>query len=347
MNPSPTSPLPVTLLSGFLGAGKTTLLNALLSAHNEGRFAIIENEFGAVNIDSQLIARQNGGIIELTNGCICCTVNDDLVRGLEELHARRASGELSFDWIVIETTGLADPGAVAQTFFAAPELRDTFMLDGIITVVDALHAAQQLDEHPLVARQIGFADRLLIAKSDSATAATLAALAKRLSAINARAAQFVLINGRLPDGTLPPILGIGGFDLDNSLLAAPFLRYAPVNASASALGSRKRPRAHADNIRSVLLEGGDVDLAAVDQFVETLINEFADKLLRYKGILALTDEPRRLIFQGVQRVAGFDYGTPWEIGETRSSRIVLIGKDLPVAELEARFAATAAKAPPP
>ena len=141
------TPLPVTLLSGFLGAGKTTVLNALLNHADGLRFAVVENEFGAINIDSQLISRRSGGIIELTNGCVCCTVSADLVRGLQELAARRVAGELSFDWIIIETTGLADPGAVAQTFFAAPELREGFMLDGIVVVVDALHAQKQLDQH--------------------------------------------------------------------------------------------------------------------------------------------------------------------------------------------------------
>ena len=166
MNQTLAAPLPVTLLSGFLGAGKTTVLNELLNHAGGLRFAVVENEFGSVNIDSQLISRNQGGIIELTNGCVCCTVNADLVRGLQDLAAQRASGRLSFDWILIETTGLADPGAVAQTFFAAPELRDDFMLDGIVVVVDALHAGQQLDQHPVVQRQVGFADRLLLAKCD-------------------------------------------------------------------------------------------------------------------------------------------------------------------------------------
>jgi G3E family GTPase len=190
MNPTPALPLPVTLLSGFLGAGKTTVLNALLNHPRGRRFAVVENEFGAVNIDSQLVSRQRGGIVGLTNGCVCCTVNADLVRGLHDLAAQRAAGRLAFDWIVVETTALADPGAVAQTFFTAPELRDDFMLDGI--VVDALHADRQLDQHPVVQRHVGFADRLLLAKCDLVEAAAISALSGRLRCINPRAPQQLL-----------------------------------------------------------------------------------------------------------------------------------------------------------
>jgi G3E family GTPase len=224
---------PVTLLSGFLGAGKTTVLNALLN-HAEGlRFAVVENEFGAVNIDSQLISRSSGGVIELTNGCVCCTISADLVRGLQDLASRRSSGELSFDWIIIETTGLADPGAVAQTFFAAPELRDRFLLDGIVVVVDALHAQQQLDQHSVVQRQVGFADRLLLAKCDLVSPEAIDSLADRLGGINPRAVQQRLLHGRAEAGSL---LGIGGFNLDTSLLAADrhsVARFTPLTTSSS------------------------------------------------------------------------------------------------------------------
>jgi G3E family GTPase len=329
---------PVTLLSGFLGAGKTTVLNALLN-HAEGlRFAVVENEFGAVNIDSQLISRSSGGVIELTNGCVCCTISADLVRGLQDLASRRSSGELSFDWIIIETTGLADPGAVAQTFFAAPELRDRFLLDGIVVVVDALHAQQQLDQHSVVQRQVGFADRLLLAKCDLVSPEVIDSLADRLGGINPRAVQQRLLHGRAEAGSL---LGIGGFNLDTSLLAADrhsVARFTPLTTSSSiAPRWSRRPAAPHDEISSLLLEAGEVDLERIDAFVQWLIDEFGEQLLRHKGILAIANEDRKLIFQGVQRIAGFDYGECWEPGERRCSRIVLIGQQLPEARLREIF----------
>ena len=345
MNPTPALPIPVTLLSGFLGAGKTTVLNALLNQPQGRRFAVVENEFGAVNIDSQLLSRQPGGLVELTNGCVCCTVSADLVRGLRDLAAQRAAGRLAFDWIVIETTGLADPGVVAQTFFAAPELRDDFMLDGIVVVVDALRANGQLDQHRVVQRQVGFADRLLLAKCDLVDAAAISSLSERLRCINPRAAQQLLQNGHAEPGSL---LGIGGFNLNASLLAADSAslspaRFAPMPAPAAISWSR-RPAAHEDEISSFLLEAGEVDLEQIGLFVQSLVDELGDELLRYKGILAIPDESRKLIFQGVQRVAGFAYGEPWAPGQTRTSRIVLIGNRLPVARLRATFQAAAAAA---
>lgn len=338
MNPTVSAALPVTLLSGFLGAGKTTVLNALLNNADGLRFAIVENEFGAVNIDSQLISRASGGIIELTNGCVCCTVNADLVRGLQELAARRAGGELAFDWIIIETTGLADPGAVAQTFFAAPELRDGFMLDAIVVVVDALHAQRQLDEHGVVQRQVGFADRLLLSKCDRVDPQALAELSARLARINPRAPQQRLEQGRAEPGSL---LGIGGFNLDASLLAGEDgacgrVRPIPL-AAGKTLRWSKRAAAHSDEISSFLLEAGEVDLDRIGEFVQSLIDEFGDSLLRYKGILAIRGDPRKLIFQGVQRVAGFDYGEVWALDEAPISRIVMIGKNLPEARLRTAF----------
>ena len=339
------TPIPVTLLSGFLGAGKTTVLNQLLNNADGLRFAVVENEFGAINIDSQLISRSSGGIIELTNGCICCTVNTDLVRGLLELAAKRVSGELKFDWIIIETTGLADPGAVAQTFFAAAELRDDFMLDGIVVVVDALHAQQQLNEHTVVQRQAGFADRLLLSKCDLVNQEMITELSARLSAINPRAAQQQLEQGRAETHSL---LGIGGFNLDDSLLANEAgdagrsgRHFVPVGSSEKqSVRWSNRSSAHVDEISSLLLEAGEVDLDRIGSFVQSMIDEFGETLLRYKGILALPNEARKLIFQGVQRVAGFDYGEAWKHDEVRSTRIVIIGKRLPETRLREAFMET-------
>lgn len=340
MNQTVSTPLPVTLLSGFLGAGKTTVLNQLLNNTDGLRFAIVENEFGAVNIDSQLISRNSGGIIELTNGCVCCTVNADLVRGLQDLAARRTSGELSFDWIIIETTGLADPGAVAQTFFAAPELRDSFMLDAIVVVVDALHGQRQLDEHTVVQRQIGFADRLLFSKCDLVGEDEITELSERLNHINPRAPQQRLEQGRAEPGS---ILGIGGFNLDTILFAADVpkrsaTRFLPLPVQVTgAVRWANRPAAHSDEISSFLLETGEVNLDRIGTFVQSMIDKFGEALLRYKGILAIPNEDRKLIFQGVQRVAGFDFGDSWASDEIRRSRIVIIGKNLPESRLRSEF----------
>jgi len=186
------SPIPVTLLTGFLGAGKTTLLNRLLSAPHGLRIAVIENEFGPVNIDSALLVRDSAEVIEMTNGCLCCTIRGDLAGHLHDLQRRRAAGELAFDRLVIETTGLADPTPLVQTFFGEPALLEAYQLDGILTLVDALHAGQQLDQHALLRKQIGFADRLLISKADLVSSADLAALGERLAAMNPLATQLVL-----------------------------------------------------------------------------------------------------------------------------------------------------------
>lgn len=329
-------PIPVTILTGFLGAGKTTLLNYILHAAHGHRIAVIENEFGPVNIDSELLVRQSAGVIEMTNGCLCCTVRADLARHLLDLKARRDSGELHFDRVMIETTGVADPGPVVQTFFGEPTLREAFLLDAVVTVVDAFHAPKQLEEQPVLQKQIGFADRLLLSKTDLVDAPALEALTARLSAMNPRAPMQTLAQGKVE---LDFILDIRGFNLNESLLAedqpkAGKLRFRPVaNRDVSFRTSS------GDEIGSLLLEHpGPVDLDKIGAFVQDAIDRHGDDLLRYKGVLAIPGQANKLVFQGVHRLAGFDFGEAWGAGEPLRSRIVVIGRNLPAAELRAGFA---------
>ncbi|PPD17839.1 MAG: cobalamin biosynthesis protein CobW, partial [Methylobacter sp.] len=180
-------PIPVTILTGFLGAGKTTLLNRILTEHHGKRIAVIENEFGEAGIDNELLLQAEEQVVEMNNGCICCTVRGDLVRILGELAERRDNGSLYFDRVIIETTGLADPAPVAQTFFIEPDIAENYRLDGIITVVDAMHAHRQLQDHHEAEEQVGFADRLLLSKTDLQEPEVVADLTKRIRAINPRA----------------------------------------------------------------------------------------------------------------------------------------------------------------
>lgn len=329
-------PIPVTILTGFLGAGKTTLLNHILHSDHGYRIAVVENEFGAVNIDSELLASKAAGVVEMTNGCLCCTINGELAGNLLAMVARRDAGELLFDRLVIETTGVADPAPVVQTFFADPELREAFLLDAVVTVVDALHANSQLDEFPVVQKQIGFADRLLLSKTDLVDPESLPDLVARITAINPRAPLQTLAHGC---AEIDFILDIRGFNLNETLLAEDVRQAEQPRFRQVAAREPSFRTARGDEISSLLLEHpGEVDLDRIGAFVQDLIDRYGDNLLRYKGVLAVPEQPQKLIFQGVCRVAGFDLGAEWG-DEPRRSRIVVIGRQLPLDALKQGFAA--------
>ena len=316
------SPIPVTILSGFLGAGKTTLLRYLLKAEHGLKIAVIENEFSDAGIDTQLLGDEPVQVMTLANGCVCCTIHTDLTKALYLLLERLDSGEIAFDRLVIECTGLADPAPVAQTFFIDEELRERYLLDGIITLVDAAHADVHLSQ-TIAQAQIGFADRLLVSKRDLVDDATFDALCERLTRINRRAPIRVVEHGKID---LAELLDVRGFNLNADLGGGLSLR--PV-----------QPAASIDRISSLVLRTDTpLDIDSLSTFMNELLEDHGKQLLRYKGVLNIAGEDRRLVFQGVLKLYGFDWDTEWAEGEARESVMVFIADDLPEAKIREGFA---------
>ncbi|MDP9711825.1 UNVERIFIED_ORG: G3E family GTPase [Pseudomonas fluorescens] len=321
------SPIPVTVLSGFLGAGKTTLLRHLLKAEHGLKIAVIENEFSDAGIDTQLLGDEPVQVMTLANGCVCCTIHTDLTKALYLLLERLDSGEIAFDRLVIECTGLADPAPVAQTFFIDEELRERYLLDGIITLVDAAHAELHLTQ-TIAQAQIGFADRLLVSKTDLVDEAAFTALSERLTRINRRAPIRVVEHGNID---LAELLDVRGFNLNADLGGGVSLR--PVSNAPSI-----------DRISSLVLRTDQpLDIDQLSEFMNELLEDHGKQLLRYKGVLNIAGEDRRLVFQGVLKLYGFDWDTEWAEGETRESVIVFIADDLPEEKIRAGFARVAAQ----
>ena len=316
------SPIPVTILSGFLGAGKTTLLRYLLKAEHGLKIAVIENEFSDAGIDTQLLGEEPVQVMTLANGCVCCTIHTDLTKALYLLLERLDSGEIAFDRLVIECTGLADPAPVAQTFFIDEELRERYLLDGIITLVDAAHADVHLTQ-TIAQAQIGFADRLLVSKRDLVDDATFGALCERLTRINRRAPVRVVEHGKID---LAELLDVRGFNLNADLGGGLNLR--PV-----------QPAATVDRISSLVLRTDKpLDIDSLSAFMNELLEDHGKQLLRYKGVLNIAGEDRRLVFQGVLKLYGFDWDTEWRADEARESVMVFIADDLPEAKIREGFA---------
>jgi G3E family GTPase len=327
--------IPSTILTGFLGAGKTTLLNRILREDHGLKIAVIENEFGQENIDNEILVQDSGEqIVEMNNGCICCTVRGDLIVALTDLANKRANGELAFDRIVIETTGLANPGPVAQTFFVDEEVGAHYMLDAVLTVVDARHAMGQLDEHEEAQRQVGFADKLLISKTDLVDAATLATLKARLTRMNPRAPISQVDFGRAP---LAELLDIRGFNLNDKLELDPaFLgeqEHEHVHSDACDHDHDHHDHHHShhsDDIAAFVFKSArPFDTAKLDEFLGSMVNVFGPRMLRYKGVLLMDGADRKVVFQGVHQIMGTDIGAKWGETEERGSKMVFIGKNLP------------------
>ena len=308
--------IPVTILTGFLGAGKTTLLNRILTEQHGEKIAVIENEFGETGVDNEILVKdEDEQIIEMNNGCLCCTVRGDLVRILGELGAKRRQGKLAFDRVIIETTGLANPGPVAQTFFMDEAIHDQYLLDAVVTVVDAKHGAKQLDEHDEARAQVGFADRILLSKTDLVAEGDTRDLMQRLRSMNPRGQQKKVHFG---EADIKEILDIRGFNLNAVLEIDPGFLEAEDHHH------------HDDDIASfVWRDARALHMEKIETFLSLMVQNYGPDLLRYKGVLNIQGEPRRMIFQGVHMLMGGTPGKPWASGETRESVMVFIGRKLP------------------
>ncbi|MBI3371543.1 MAG: GTP-binding protein [Betaproteobacteria bacterium] len=306
--------VPVTILTGFLGSGKTTLLNRILQEDHGHRIAVIENEFGEVGVDNAILESGSEQIVEMNNGCICCTVRGDLIRILGSLRTKRVNGELSFDRVIIETTGMADPGPVAQTFFVDEEIGEYYLLDSILTVVDAKHARAQLDEFHEAQEQVGFADRILMSKTDLVDEAEVKQLSERIKRMNPRAPIKAVHFGNTP---VEEILDIRGFNLNAILELDP--QFLDDNVHQ-----------HHDEVESFVFRSDKpFDGGKLEQFLGGMIQVYGPDLLRYKGVLWMKGNPNRVVFQGVHMMMGGDVGKPWGKREKKSSLLVFIGKKLP------------------
>ncbi|MBI5335194.1 MAG: GTP-binding protein [Burkholderiales bacterium] len=330
--------IPVTILTGFLGSGKTTLLKRVLSESHGMKIAVIENEFGEENIDNDiLVSDTQEQIIQMSNGCVCCTIREDLRATLAELATKRRKGELDFERVVIETTGLADPGPVAQTFFMDDEIAEFYLLDSILTLVDAKHAQGQLDQRQEARRQVGFADQIFISKTDLVTPEEADALAHRLKHMNPRAPQRRVHFGEVP---LSEVFDLRGFNLNAKLDMDPdFLtgdghghkhEHHDHDHEHGEHCDHPHHHHHDDDVKSFVYRSNrPFDAAKLEDFLGAMVQLYGPKMLRYKGVLNVVGMDRKVVFQGVHQLMGSDVGPKWAPGEQKVSKMVFIGIDLP------------------
>jgi G3E family GTPase len=340
--------IPVTILTGFLGSGKTTLLKRILNEQHGMKIAVIENEFGEENIDNEILVQDGREqIVQMSNGCICCTIRGDLVQALSDLITRRDAGELDFDRVVIETTGVANPGPVAQTFFMDDEIATRYLLDAVITLVDAKHGNMQLDKQEEAQRQVGFADAIFITKSDLVSADDVAQLRHRLLHMNPRAPIATANFGEAP---IESIFDLRGFNLNAKLELDPeFLKFDDHEHAhdhdhdhgdhcADDCGhdhghahahDHHHHHHHADRIASFVFRSDKpFHYAKLEEFLSGILSVYGEKLLRYKGVLYMEGVDRKVVFQGVHQLMGSDIAGKWE-DEIPGTRMVFIGVDLP------------------
>ena len=316
--------IPVTVLTGYLGSGKTTLLNRILSEDHGKRYAVIVNEFGEIGIDNDLIVESDEEIYEMNNGCICCTVRGDLIRTVEGLMRRPGR----FDAILVETTGLADPAPVAQTFFMDDDVRSKTKLDAVVALVDAKHLPLRLKDSTEAADQIAFADVVVLNKIDLVNEDELREVEAAVRAINPAARIHKTERSGVD---LKEVLDRGAFDLKRAVDNDPhFLE-----------GDDDHHHHHVEEsgVRSVSLRAGDMDPKRFFPWIEKTTQIDGPNILRLKGIIAIKDDPERYVVQGVHMILEGDHQRPWRDGEKRESRLVLIGRDLDEERLRRTFEA--------
>lgn len=308
--------IPVTIITGFLGAGKTTLLNRILSENHSYKIAVVENEFGEESIDTDLIVKDGAEqIVTMNNGCICCTIRGDLSRVLTKLRIARDKGEADFDYVVIETSGVANPGPVCQTFFMDDAVAAFFRLDGVVTLIDAKHAQETLDKEGEARGQVAFADRIFISKKDLVSDEEYNALVDRLVAMNPRAPIEAVHMGEV---AVDKVLNLAGFNMNDILDVDPAF-----------LTGRHHHHHHEDDVKAFVFESDKpFDPPRFEQYVQSLIAVYGPDMLRYKGVLYMKGTDRRCVVQGVHMVFGADVLGPW--GERKpQTRFVIIGRNLP------------------